>query len=578
MDNSFDLFKNDIWAVVSVDSDGHIKAINEKATGYFGSIIVGRAICEAFPWFREEWLRDKVNARVIKTSQYEKVLMEIIKDQEAGEITLFFKNVDEYRNLTHLWCEVGDSLIKLQHFIDNSHDGIVITNGQGIVRATNQAFCKISGLTEDDILEKSVYNLHKEGLIPHCSMMEALESRKIASSVAKFAQGKETVVSSNPLCDRQGNVIRVLSNVRDITEMQELYEKVRSAEARAKHFQREFNAKIATERLDSGLHRSRIMDELYELVKKIADTNLPLLLLGESGVGKTALAKYIHDLSERKDIGTFVHINCSAIPESLLESELFGYEAGAFSGANKTKLGLFEIAQKGTIFLDEIGDMPLLLQAKILNVLQEKSFYRIGGTKTIETDARVIAATNQNLERLISEGRFRRDLFFRLNVIPITIPALRERREDIAPLIGHILREVNKRYNCTKALAPETIAALESYEWAGNIRELKNVIERLVVLIPDDTIEPNHLPSDILKQKTGIHPVERAPGSNNEKPERLWNPGDSLKATVSHIEGQIIERAIALYGSAKLAAKKLGVDESTITRKRSKNNNITVHR
>jgi len=578
MVNSFDLFKNNIWAVVSADSDGRIKAINEKAAGYFGLNIVGRVICEAFPWFREEWFRDKVNARVIKTSQDEKVLLEIIKDREDGQITLFFKNVDEYRNITHLWCEVGDSLIGLQHFINNSHDGIVITNGQGIVRATNQAFCKISGLTEDNILEKSVYNLHKEGLIPYCSMMEALENKQNTSSVAKFAHGKETVVSSNPLCDKQGNVIRVLSNVRDITEMQKLYEKVRSAEARAKHFQRELNAKVAMEGINSGLHRSRIMDELYELVKKVADTNLPLLLLGESGVGKTALAKYIHDLSERKDIGTFVHINCSAIPDSLLESELFGYEAGAFSGANKTKLGLFEIAQKGTIFLDEIGDMPLLLQAKLLNVLQEKSYYRIGGTKTIETDARVVAATNQDIERLISEGRFRRDLFFRLNVIPITIPALRERREDIAPLLAYVLREVNKRYSCTKVLAPETISALEYYEWAGNIRELKNVIERLVVLIADDTIEPKHLPPELIlnTQKTRIHSFEGSPTQKSDKHEDWWHPGDSLKATVGHIEGQIIEHAIALYGSAKLAAKKLGVDESTITRKRSKKNNSTA--
>jgi len=577
MVKSVDLFNKDIWAVVSADSDGHIKAINEKATRYFGSDIVGDMICKAFPWFREEWLRDEVNARVIKTSQYDKMLMEIINEHEEGQITLFFKNVDEYRNLTHLWCEVGDSLIKLQHFINNSHDGIVITNGQGIVRATNQAFCKISGLTADDILEKSVYSLHKDGLIPYCSMMEALESKKISSSVAKFPQGKETVVSSSPICDQQGNVIRVLSNVRDSTEMQELYEKVRAAEARAKHFQLELNAKVAMEGLSSGLHRSRIMDELYELVKKVADTNLPLLLLGESGVGKTALAKYIHDLSERKDIGTFVHINCSAIPDSLLESELFGYEAGAFSGANKTKLGLFEIAQKGTIFLDEIGDMPLLLQAKLLNVLQEKSFYHIGGTKTIGTDARVIAATNQNIEHLISEGRFRRDLFFRLNVIPITIPALRERREDIAPLIAYVLKEVNKRYSCTKVLAPETIFALESYEWAGNIRELKNVIERLVVLVADNTIEPKHLPPElILQQQNARQPLDGTFTSNSEKSDQLWNPGDSLKATVSHIEGQIIEHAIALYGSAKLAAKKLGVDESTVTRKRSKNKKITT--
>ncbi|MCM0760911.1 sigma 54-interacting transcriptional regulator [Sporomusa sphaeroides DSM 2875] len=570
----------DSWAMIYADYNGCIHAINEKAKCYFSGLVIGQEIYKAFPWFREEWLQGKANSRVVKTSKFTKVLMEIIPDhQQDGYTYLLFKNVEEYRNLIHLWCEVEDSLIRLQPFIDNSNDGIIITNGDGIVRAINHAFSIVSGLNEDDVIGKSVYDLNDQGLLPECSMMHALERNRIESSVVKFSHGKETVVSSKPLCDKHGKIIRVLSNVRDISELKELHEKLRSAEAIAKHYQREFNAKITSESsLNLELHRSRIMEDVYELVKKVADTDLPLLMMGESGVGKTALAKYIHALSERNNTGSFVHINCSAIPESLLESELFGYETGAFTGAKKAKVGLFEIAQKGTILLDEIGDMPLPLQAKLLNVLQEKSFYRVGGTKMVEADARVLAATNQNLEQLIAEGKFRRDLYFRLNVIPFTIPSLRERKEDIAPLLAHFLEKSNQIHKRNKVFAPETLEILLAYQWPGNIRELINVVERLVILTKEDVIESRHLPPQV----TSEHKLVAVLGSklpnggdkNQEDEMALWNPGESLKGVVSKIEGRIIEEAIAFYGTAKLAAKKLGVDESTITRKRSRSTNM----
>lgn len=569
MRNLGELFESDIWAILSLDNNGRIISSNKKAISYFGSV-VGEYILTAFPWFREEWLYDTTKARIIKPTAYDKMLLDIMKNDKQKNVVLFFKNVDEYRNLTHLWCEVEDSLIMLQPFIDNSHDGIVITNGQGTIRATNQAFCNVSGLTEDDILGKSVFELCKQGLIPPCSMMATLENKRAENSVTKFPKGKETIVSSKPLVNKRGDIIRVLSNVRDITELEELHEKIRSAEAKVKHLQHEVDAKTTIGKINTG-HRSRVMDELYELVKKVADTNIPLLILGESGVGKTVLAKQIHNLSDRKDSGTFVHINCSAIPESLLESELFGYEAGAFTGASKMKIGLFELANGGTIFLDEIGDMPLVLQAKLLNVLQEKKFYRVGGTKSIETDARIIAATNQSLEKLISEGRFRRDLYFRLNVIPITIPALRDRKEDIDGIITHVVAEVNERYRCSKTLAADTLLILESYDWPGNIRELKNVIERIMVLTKDDIIEPQHLPVEVRIKQKGMSLVLNDSSSNGNGASGLyWNPGEPLKVTVGSIERQIIEQAIALYGSVKIASKKLGVDESTITRKRSK--------
>lgn len=566
-----------LWALVYINEHGFIITINEKAKEYFSELLIQQEIFNIFPWFRKEWLFSKVKARVVKTSQYHKFLMEIVSDQQNEGFYLLFRNVDEYRNLTHLWCEVEDSLIRLQPFIDNSNDGIIITNGNGIVRAINHAFTKVSGLTEEDVFGKSVYDLCKQEFLPEGSMMYAIEHRKMESSVVKFPRGKETVVSSKPLFDKEGNIIRVLSNVRDITELKELHDRLRSAEAKAKHYERELNSKIVLEtKPNLNLHRSRIMEELYERVIKVAGTDLPLMISGESGVGKTELAKYVHALSERSNTGSFVHINCSAIPEQLLESELFGYEIGAFTGAKKSKIGLFEIAQKGTILLDEIGDMPLTLQAKLLNILQEKKYYRVGGTKIVDADVRVLAATNQNLEQLIAEGRFRRDLYFRLNVIPITIPPLRERKEDNTPLIAYFLAESNKKHNRSKVLSTETLNILMDYNWPGNIRELINMIERLVILTGPDTIEPVHLPSELIFTKMNRTVLDSKYPQSAEADEidkrTLWTPGEPLKKAVSQIEGQIISKAVSYYGSVKEAAKNLGVDESTLTRKRSKNN------
>lgn len=563
-----DISQCGIWAIVTVDKDDNVVAANEEAIGYFGPI-VGEKILAAFPWFREEWLYvDKVNARVVKTSVYDKVLMYIFKSKRNGEIVLYFRNIDEYRNLTLLWCEIEDSLIMLP-FFDNSCDGFVITNRRGIIRATNQAFCDVSGLSEDNLLGKSIYALYKQGLLPQCSMMTSLENRQTEKSVAKFPLGKEAIISSKPHFSRNGELFRVLSNVRDITDLQELHAKIRTADAKVNKLQHQVDTKAANAKIDS-IHQSHIMDELYELVRKVANTDIPLLILGESGVGKTVLAKQIHNLSDHKNKGSFVHLNCSAIPESLLESELFGYEAGAFSGATKTKIGLFESANKGTILLDEIGDMPLILQSKLLNVLQEKKFYRVGGTKPIKADARVIAATNQDLHKLIAVGRFRRDLYFRLNVIPVTIPALRERKEDIGGIIAHIIAEINIRYKLTKTLAPDTLLILESYDWPGNIRELKNVIERIMLLTKDDTIEPQHLPIEVRIKQADMSSFDESSMNNGANQGVLWNPGAPLKNTINHIELQIIEQAIALYGSVRMAAKKLGVAESTLARKRDK--------
>ncbi len=242
------------------------------------------------------------------------------------------------------------------------------------------------------------------------------------------------------------------------------------------------------------------MLRICEIAKKVARKGTsPVLLQGESGTGKELLAKALHYSSPRKD-KPFIICNCAAIPHTLLESELFGHEKGAFTGALKKKRGLFELADGGTIFLDEIGEIDLSLQVKLLRAIEEHSFYRVGGSVPIQVDVWVIAATNKNLEEQVKEGNFREDLYYRLKVIPITLPPLRERKEDIPYLVRHFLKEFSKEFKCKeKRFSKEAMEILKSYHWKGNIRELKNVVERVVLLCEDDVIRPYDLPYEIRK-------------------------------------------------------------------------------
>ncbi len=256
---------------------------------------------------------------------------------------------------------------------------------------------------------------------------------------------------------------------------------------------------------------SESVRNLIEVIRKVASTDSTVLITGESGTGKSLIAKAIHFLSDRRD-RPFVTINCAAIPETLLEAELFGYEKGAFTGATSSRKGKFELANGGTVFLDEIGDMPLYLQAKILRVIQEKEIERLGGEKVIKVDVRIIAATNRDLESLVKEGKFREDLYYRLNVIPIHVPPLRERKEDIPLLVEHFLEKFNEKYGKKVRIAPEAMEPLMEYDWPGNVRELENTVERLVVM-NEGVVRSADLPPHILafRRKDSLGSVSNLP-------------------------------------------------------------------
>lgn len=295
---------------------------------------------------------------------------------------------------------------------------------------------------------------------------------------------------------------------------------------------------------------------------KISKTDITALILGETGVGKEGIAKYIHYNSKRKD-NAFITINCGAIPENLIESELFGYEPGAFTGANKGgKIGLFQLADGGTIFLDEVGELPLTTQVKLLRVLQEKQIEKVGGVESISVDIRIIAATNKDLKKLIDMKLFREDLYYRLSVFPIVIPPLRERKEDIKLLIDYFTNEINEKYNTKCNFSENALECLYNYEWPGNVRELKNIVERQIIMNESNIIYKRNLDQEIKNTKIE---QDYMLSMNNYSIK-----GYSLKEIIDKIEIEIIEDALERYGNVRTAAKALQIDPSTLIRKKQK--------
>ncbi len=304
---------------------------------------------------------------------------------------------------------------------------------------------------------------------------------------------------------------------------------------------------------------SKPMQEVFSIIEKISSSNATALLLGESGTGKELVARALHESGKRKD-QPFIKINCAALPETLLESELFGHERGAFTSAHATRPGRFELADGGTIFLDEIGEMPLSVQAKMLRILQEKQFERIGGSKTFSVDVRIVAATNVPLESAVNKGSFRADLYYRLNVVPIVLPPLRERLEDIPLLFNHFLNKSNERNNKSLKISSELLDFLLSYPWPGNVREMQNMVERMVILAESDQLSINDLPKNL---------TPLTPDSDSHQPtgksQMTNNPQSIQPKELQEIEKEEVEAALRRNGWVQVrAARELGLSQRQI--------------
>ncbi len=365
------------------------------------------------------------------------------------------------------------------------------------------------------------------------------------------------MITSNPDLDANNKVVKVISNVRDITELITLKSQLDQAKELSERYYSELvHLRSQTVQVEGMIAESPAMRAIVSTALKVAVTDATVLITGESGAGKEVLALTIHNHSQLKK-GPFVKVNCGAIPDTLLESELFGYEKGAFTNAAKSgKAGIFEIAVGGTLFLDEIGEIPLSLQAKLLGVLQDKKFTRVGGTKEIKLSARIIAATNRELAAMVSAGQFRKDLFYRLNVVGLKIPPLAERKEDVFPLAHYFLRELNERYKFRNTISPRVMHLFIKYDWPGNVREMENLMEQLVVLAPNEQIVPAMLP-ELFQGRTGLHGQELSQGKN-------------LEEILANVERRVFQNLVQKGYSSYKIAEELGINQSTAIRKMKK--------
>ena len=477
---------------------------------------------------------------------------------EEGNVILVVTNV---RDIT----ELNDLERKLEHveglreremeaIIESMFDGLYVTDGQANTLRLNQGFERIMGIAQEQCAGHNMADLVTEGVFSRSGTLVALEKGEQATLTLTASTGKEALVTSNPIYDDEGNVVLVVTNVRDITELNDLQRRLERVEGLQELYKTELQ-QMKLQNSRSLVMTSVKMKELINMVIRVAAVDSTVLIQGESGVGKDLIAEIIHSNSNRKD-GPFIRVNCGAIPENLLESELFGYEAGAFTGASRSgKVGLFELAGGGILFLDEIGEMPLKLQVKLLRTLQDKEIIRVGGVQPIKVDSRIIAGTNRNLLEMIDKGQFRLDLYYRLNVIPITVPPLRERTDDIPVLLNYFINVFNQKYEMNKRLDNSVYNCLAEYSWPGNVRELENLMERLVVTSINNIIGISDLPSNI------------GTGSSGSRSGEKLIP---LRQAVENTERELLKTAFTHYRSSYQVARVLQVNQSTVVRKANK--------
>lgn len=447
---------------------------------------------------------------------------------------------------------------ELDAIIDSVYDGLYITDGDGYTTRINKSYTRITGIREEEVIGLHMQELVDMGYYSQSVTLIVLEKKQPVTILHTIKGALRALITGNPIFDDEGNITKVVTTVRDMTELINLKEKLEKTEALTQRYHLELEH-LRKQQISKSevIGQSEEIARVLRIVEQTSRVDAIVLITGETGVGKEVIALQIHKNSDRNK-GPFIKVNCAAIPESLLESELFGYEKGAFTGAqNKGKPGMFELADTGTILLDEIGDFPLNLQAKLLRVLQEKEVTRIGGTQSQKLNIRIIAATNQDLAQLVAEGKFRGDLYYRLNVIPINISPLRMRKDDIPLLVKHFLDIFNEKYGRNKRFSMSALETLSYYSWPGNVRELKNLIERLVVMVPEDLIDTNHL--------NGILSVD-----DFENRTQLNLKGATLPEVVANIEKQMLQKVIEEKKSTRKAAKELGVSQPTIIRKARK--------
>lgn len=578
------VYSNIESGLLVVDNQHTIIIYNTEAEHLFGipaREVLGRKVTEVFPDSRLPEVVDTKEPILGYTREIGKSTIvvnttPIIENDEIKGAISTFEDVSRLVQISWEFEEVKELKERYLQILEAVQDGICVFDREGTVTYINGSYNEITGenISEGD-------NIHE--ISPNGSRMRVLEKgQKIMGEISQKKNGKSVVANIVPIIVNQ-QITGGISVVKNLSEIEELIDRISHLSAKTEYLEEELHRR---KKLNPAFNRIvGVSNKLYDAMKlaaKTADNNFNVLIRGESGTGKELIAEAIHYSSERAT-QPFIRVNCAAIPENLLESEMFGHVKGAYTGAIKTKIGKFELADKGTIFLDEIGELDKSMQAKMLRVIQKKEFQRVGDDRTITVDARIIAATNRNLEELVENGEFREDLYYRLNVIPIWLPPLRERREDIPVLSEYFLNKIAEELGCEpKQLSGEAMDALIHYSWPGNIRELENVMERINILADDREVQKKDLPHYISENyHTAV---------NDEVPSEavtengLYDAGLSLGKTSAeeivtgndeimpweYYEREIIRKALKKYGSYNAAGKALGLTHKTVAAKARK--------
>jgi PAS domain S-box-containing protein len=474
----------------------------------------------------------------------------------VGVITVF-QDVSEHEAIISELSNFQKLHKELEVIFESSYDGLFVSDGNANCLKVNRSYEEITGTRRESLIGRNTKSLVRDKIVDNSVTLEVLKHKKQITLLQVINEEKEVIVTGNPVWDDNGNISRVVVNVRDITELNELKRQLEETQKKRNFYFQTLQEYQETEHaLKVMVTNNQYMRKVLEKAVKAAKVEVLVLLTGESGVGKSMLARLIHDMSQRKG-QAFVKINCGAIPHSLMESELFGYEKGAFTGAlSSGKMGLIEAGDKGTIFFDEIADLPLEMQVKLLEVIEEKQFKPIGATQETTVDVRIVAATNQNIIEQVKKGLFREDLYYRLNVVPLEIPPLRNRRDDVPVLSENILEKLNRKTGGKKRFHPILIELLRQYDFPGNVRELINIIERMTVFSESDILIPDDLPSEIRINSTAD------PDANEKIP--------PLRQALSNYECKLLQKVLKKSKSIQQAADLLEIHPTTLSRKLTK--------
>ena len=545
--------------IISVDLGGRVKIFNKSAEKFFGKKfenVYNRQIEDFYPESR---------LRKVALSGVSEILQKIkIKDNYflsnrspivdrnnriIGAVAVL-QDISELESISGELNRVKELNREFDAIFESSFDGIWLSDGEGKVLNMNRATEKLFGFSRDELIGKYPKDMLEQGVYSRSSAVRAIEKKETVTTTLTTKDGKIIIATSTPVFDENNNIVLVVNNIRDATHLFQLQSELNQMKGLTELYKN----KLQQVEVKKGfVYQSNQMEEIVSLALRLANVDCSVLITGPSGVGKEIIADIIHSNSARKG-GPFIKVNCGAIPENLMESELFGYESGAFSGASRAgKLGYFALAHKGTLLLDEIGELPLHMQVKLLRAVQDKSITPVGGTKPFKVDIRLLAATNRNLKAMMANNEFREDLYYRLNVAAISIPALNERRADILPLVEHFLSQFNKKYGKNVQVTSDVLDYWCQYDWQGNVRQLENTVERAVVSSHDQVVTTHDLT-----------------GGTRKSPVDTEQEVISLPEAVARTEKKLIQRVFQQYKTTREMAQKLNIHQSTLIRKAAK--------